>query len=323
MRLTEEFKGKIYKYLQEKIGLRPYRKSWYKPDKCPYCGREGKFGVNLSQNRCNCFVCGEHPSLIDLVMFLENVNTYPEVLRILGQDKWSGAFYKEDKVELKERKLLYLPDGFKLIDQGDSTLAKSIRGYIHKRGFDIPNLAKMGWGYGTKGIYMGYLIIPFYENHQLVYFNARRVLGNGPKYKNPDTSVTGLGKSFIIYNVDALNLYKTIYLCEGAINAQTMGNNGIASCGKNISRYQVNSILKSKAEHIIILFDPDAKDKALQLGMKLLPHKKVKVVFLPEGKDVNDLGRSTTLRYVYNTPYQNLQELLSIKNQLNNHIKIL
>ena len=45
-------------------------------------------------------------------------------------------------------------------------------------------------------------------------------------------------------------MYKTVYLCEGAINAQTMGEKGIASGGKAISRYQVNEIIKSPVEII-------------------------------------------------------------------------
>ena len=174
----------------------------------------------------------------------------------------------------------------------------------------------MGWGYGTKGKYFGYLIIPFHEKGQLTYFNARRFIGNGPRYNNPDTSESGLGKSFIIYNKDALEMYKTVFICEGAINAQTMGERGIASGGKAISRYQINEIIKSPVERIIILFDPDAKQNAIDLALKLVQYKKVKVVFLPEGKDVNDLGRKETLRRVYQVHYQNYQELLQLKMQL-------
>ena len=174
----------------------------------------------------------------------------------------------------------------------------------------------MGWGYGTKGKYFGYLIIPFHEKGQLTYFNARLFIGNGPRYNNPDTSESGLGKSFIIYNKDALEMYKTVFICEGAINAQTMGERGIASGGKAISRYQINEIIKSPVERIIILFDPDAKHNAIDLALKLVQYKKVKVVFLPEGKDVNDLGRRETLRRVYQVHYQNYQELLELKMQL-------
>ena len=275
-----------------------------------------KFGINLGLNRTNCFRCGEHPSAVDLVMYLEGLEKYTDVVRFLENEQFSGYVFKEEAFELKGRKELYLPEGFKLLNQGTSTLAKSARAYVKRRGFDIDTVSKMGWGYGTKGKYFGYLIIPFHEKGQLTYFNARLFIGNGPRYNNPDTSESGLGKSFIIYNKDALEMYKTVFICEGAINAQTMGERGIASGGKAISRYQINEIIKSPVERIIILFDPDAKHNAIDLALKLVQYKKVKVVFLPEGKDVNDLGRKETLRRIYQVHYQNYQELLQLKMQL-------
>ena len=313
--ISNHLKSRLHKYFEIKLQAFDYRHGWMK-SRCPFCGKEMKFGINLGLNRTNCFRCGEHPSAVDLVMHLEGLERYTDVVRFLENEQFSGYVFKEEVFELKGRKELYLPDGFKLLNQGTSTLAKSARAYVKRRGFDIDTVSKMGWGYGTKGKYFGYLIIPFHEKGQLTYFNARLFIGNGPRYNNPDTSESGLGKSFILYNKDALEMYKTVFICEGAINAQTMGERGIASGGKAISRYQINEIIKSPVERIIILFDPDAKHNAIDLALKLVQYKKVKVVFLPEGKDVNDLGRKETLRRIYQVHYQNYQELLQLKMQL-------
>ena len=86
--------------------------------------------------------------------------------------------------------------------------------------------------------------------------------------------------------------------------------------GKAVSQYQINTILKSQVKRIIILLDPDAKEYALNLALKLQPFKKVKVVFLPEGKDCNDLGREKVLRYVYSVHYQSYSDLLKLKQSL-------
>ena len=314
-RLSNNIKGRLHKYFQIKLGAFDYRHGWMK-SKCPYCGRDLKFGINLGMNRCNCFRCGEHPSTIDLVLYLENLDNYSQVIQLLDKEEYSGYIFKEEKIELRGKRDLYLPEGFKLLNQGDSTLAKMARAYVTKRGFNVEDLSKRGWGYGTKDKYFGYLIIPFHEHGQLVYFNARLFAGNGPRYNNPDASESGLGKSFIIYNKDALDMYRSIFLCEGAINAQTMGDRGIASGGKKLSRYQINEMIKSPAEKFIILLDPDAYKEAIDLALKLCPYKKVKVVFLPEGKDCNDLGRKEVLRYVYQVHYQNYQELLALKQSL-------
>lgn len=311
--LNNYFKGKLKGYFNQKLGAYDYRHGWMKCT-CPYCGREGKFGINLSLNRTNCFRCGEHPSPIELVIYLENFSTFHEAYTFINNNtKFEGYIFKEEKVKLKEKKNIYLPEGFKSILIGNSNLAKAARNYIKKRGFDLNKIAMSGWGYGTKGKYFGYIIIPFHENGKLVYFNARLFMGAGPRYNNPEISESGLGKSFIIYNKDALYMYKTIYICEGAINAETIGERGIASGGKAISRYQINEIIKSPVERVIILFDPDAKDRALDLALKLVNFKKVKVIFLPEGKDVNDLGKKKTMKYVYSVHYQDYSELLKLK----------
>ena len=141
--------------------------------------------------------------------------------------------------------MFYLPEGLRLITQGSNQLAKSIRGYVIQRGFRPEVLAKFGVGYCSKGALFGYLIIPFFYRSQLRYYNARKVLGTGPRYNNPTTDITGIGKEFIIFNHDALTLYNSLFICEGAINALTLGERAIATMGKAVSAYQINELIKS------------------------------------------------------------------------------
>lgn len=314
-KLTSIIKGQLHQYFILRIGAFDYRNGWMKC-KCPYCMADLKFGINLSLNRTNCFKCGEHPDPIKLVMYLEKVDDFGSVKRILNGGQFEGFTFKEEKVKLRERKEVYLPDGFKSILFGKSQLARSARCYVKHRGFDINKAAEMGWGYGTKDKYFGYLILPFIERGKLTYFNARLFLGVGPKYNNPENSDTGIGKSMIIYNKDALDMYDTVYLCEGLINAATMGARGISSSGKAVSSYQINLIIKSQVKRVVILLDPDAKDKALEVAFKLESQKKVKVVYLPEGMDCNDLGKKKVMEYVRQTPYHDYQALLKLKNNL-------
>lgn len=316
MRLNNHTKGRLHEYFRYKLKAFDYRKGWMKSD-CPYCGGEKKFGINLSNNRCNCFKCGEHPSPISLVMYLENTDSFHEVLSILESGDYSGYVFKEEKVELKGKKEFFLPDGFKNISMGTSLLARSARNYLKKRGFNIEELARKGWGYCNTGKYLGYIIIPFTEHGQLTYFNARLYMGAGPRYNNPEVDITGLGKSFIIYNADALEIYRTVFICEGAINAETLGENGIATGGKAIARYQVNRLIKSQVEKFVILLDSDAKKEAIDLALKLCNFKKVKVVYLPDGTDCNDLGRKEVLRYVRKAEWKSEGELLNEKLRLN------
>lgn len=316
MKITNKFKSQLKTYFIKRLGAFEYRRGWMKLPICPYCHRELKMGVNLSMYRTNCFRCNEHPNPSQLVMDIEGFTEYHELINFLNNGQFDELQFKEEKIELAESKPLYLPEGFRNISIGDSQLAKSIRGYIKKRGFNPDQFSRFGIGYGTMGTTYGYLIIPFYYQGQLKYYNARNVIGKGPRYNNPDKDITGLGKQFIIFNHDALKMYRSVFICEGALNALTMGDRGIATMGKAISQYQINELLKSQCERYIILLDPDAKQYAINLALKLVAYKKVKVVFLPDGKDCNDLGKREVLRLVYNTRYQSYQELIAIRNSL-------
>lgn len=320
-KISKSFKAKLHSYFIQKLGAFDYRHGWLKCT-CPYCGKENKYGINLSFNRTNCFVCGEHPNPIQLVMDLEKLDTYQELLQFIEEKDFKYLGYKEEEIELRTQEDLIMPPGFNLIGSNlDTHIGKAALNYVLKRGFKLNHLRVAGWGYGDSGPLFGYLIIPFFEDGKLIYYNARRFMGSGPRYRNPDTEDSGIGKSFIIYNKEALYMFHKVYLCEGAINAATLGEKAISSGGKSVSRYQINTILKSPVEEVIIILDPDAKMKALDVAFQLVNEKRVKVVYLPETKDINDLGKSISMQYIRETPYHTYSDLLVLKQKLLNNEK--
>lgn len=297
-----KLKDKLYTYYINKLGMRNYTRGWLKGN-CPYCGREDKFGINLSTHSANCFICGRHGTPTDVVMELENLSTIQEIysLEITGE----VLQFKENPIVNMARKInMNLPEGFHLLDMGDSQYAKSARAYLKHRGFNLKNLTKKGWGYCTEGNYAGYIIIPFYHEGQLIYFNARRYMLNGPRYNNPKIDDCGIGKNYIIYNIDALYLYKRVYLAEGAINAETISSTkGISTGGKKLSTWQISTILSSPIEEIVILLDPDAMLLSYQYASAFKDYKKIKVVELPKGEDINSLGFIKSLKLISKTPW--------------------
>lgn len=313
--ITNQFKSKLLTYFTKRLGIFKYRHGWYRVPVCPYCGRKNKLGINFSMNRCNCFRCNAHPTPIQLAMDIEHFTEYSELIKLLNNGEFTELTFKDDKVEIQGRKELFLPEGFRNISKGKSQLARSMRSYIKKRGFEIERLSRQGVGYSTEGQYFGYLIIPYTYHGILRYYNARLVIGNGPRYRNPDKDVSGLGKEFIIFNHDALEMYDSVYICEGAFNAMTMGDRAIAMMGKAVSAYQINELIKSPVKRFIILLDFDAREYAINLALKLVPFKRVKVVFFDDKRDVNDLGKKATLRKVYSTRYQTYNDLIRLKNE--------
>lgn len=311
--MNKQIKIRINQYLKEHLGMYDYRRGWLKGD-CPSCG-DHKFGVNLGISRTNCFKCGYHPSPINLIIETEGLTTFGEAIRFI--QGFEGLEYYEEKVEPHQlRKDVLLPEGYKNIRRGDNFMAIRARHYLKKRGFDIEKLSRAGWGYCDSGKYFGYIIMPFYMQGQLIYFNARRLMGDGPKFNNPPVEDFGLGKSMLIYNIDALAVYKTIYAVESVTNARTIGDNAIALGGKKISQWQKDTIIRSRCERVIIGLDDDGIDDAINLGLSLQQNKKIKIMQFPYKQDINDLGRKKSLKISHTTRYLNYSDLLLLKHSL-------
>ena len=122
-RITQQFKTQLYNYFVKRLGAYQYRNGWLRVPTCPYCHREQKMGINLNTYRTNCFRCGEHPSPAQMVMDIEGLETYTELITFLKHRDFTELEFTEEKVELAESKPVYLPEGFHLINQGSSVVA--------------------------------------------------------------------------------------------------------------------------------------------------------------------------------------------------------
>lgn len=310
---NKQYKDKVYAYFLNRLRMFPYRRGWLKGD-CPFCGKAHKFGVNLNNNRVNCFICGDHGSPIDTIMSIEKLDSYKE-LKVFLKVFEGIEFFERPKEKKVVTTQIELPKEYINIRLGTSRFGEMARNYLTGRGFDIDELSLKGYGYCREGRYQGYIIIPFFVGGQLVYFNTRKFFGNGPKYDNPTIEEAGVGKSIIVYNLDALYLYDTVYIMEGVLNAETMGDQGIATGGKAVSPKQLSMIIKSPVKNIILLLDPDAVKEAIEVGLELVNYKRLKLVYWEGKDDVNDLGKEETLRKVDKFDWVTYMDLLKLKNE--------
>lgn len=311
---SKKIVNRLNTYFHNRLGMVDYNRGWLKGD-CPHCGKEQKFGVNLSSNRSNCFVCGTKKKPFTLLMMIENFVTKTEAMKFLMQFDESEVI--EPLLELREEREVIIPESFKVLSLGDSQYGKSARGYMKSRGFDIDELSMSGWGYCSKGKYAGHIIMPFYNSGELFYFNARRFIGNGPKYNNPTAQDLGIGKSLVIYNIDALYKYDRVYIVESVMNAATLGDKAIAIGGKAISKHQLSLLIKSEVKEFVIILDSDATKEAVDQASKLANHKRVKIVHMPEEQDVNDIGKKRTMKRVMKSKWLTYNEILKLKLKFN------
>lgn len=310
MEYNNKLNNKLNEYFLTQLGMFEYRRGWLKGN-CPSCGKIAKFGVNIARAKTNCFICGYDEKPHEVVMTLENLQTQTQLNNFLKV--FEGISFLQAYVPPKKSIPMILPESFKLLLFGESRIANLARARMESRGFNTRDLSRMGVGYCSSGPYALHIIIPFFQKGKLIYFNARNMVETGPKFKNPSEEEYGIGKNFLIYNIDALAVYKLIYIVESAINAMTLGDQAIALSGKTISDYQLNQILASPVEKVVILLDDDAWEWAIALALKLVVYKQVKLIKMPYKKDVNDLGRAATLKRVKSTEYSSFPEILKLK----------
>ena len=317
MRYSKKTIQKLYAWFIQKLGAKPKARGWLNSD-CPFCGAKGKFGVKPITNNTHCFRCGYDKPPIQAIQELTRCDTEKEAWRQVFSDEIDTFQVKIPESELhinNQLKGMSLPEGYHNIIEGTGLIARTCRAYLKRRGFNVAKLSMKGYGYCDSGPYRGYIIIPYTMNGELVYFNARKVmLGGTTKYKNPVANETGLGKAYVIYNIEALQLYKRVQICEGAFNAETLGDTAIATAGKLLTEWQINHILSSPVEEIDLLLDPDALIESINLALRLVNFKKVRVVTWEEKKkDVNDLGRKETLRRIRKHRFLTYGELINYK----------
>jgi hypothetical protein len=313
-------KGKLYKYFMERLNLKSSTNGFIRGD-CPYCNGKFTFGINIERWRVNCFKnCGVPSNPLDLLMEMENLETINEARAFLNiQQDYLAYENLIPKEKALVRTPIELPESYTLLNLGSGMLADAARKSMIKRGFNVRKLAQLGTGYCTEGHYAGYIIFPFFHRTQLEFFQGRKFAGMGPKMMNPNEEDYGVGKSQLIYNRDALYMYKKIYVLESITNAITLGDRAIALLGKKASPYQISAMIKSPCEELIVILDPDARVEAINLCMILSQYKKTKLVYWgklsDEGPDVNDLGKKETLQRVKAAEYVNYNSLIKLKSQ--------
>lgn len=315
--------NKIYTYFNSNFTIKKSTQGWY-AFKCPLCNElhnRRKIAVHFQYAVVKCWICGYQESVIDFVSEMEGVD-YNAARKILknSKDAVIDLNYEEEDKSGHVLSEVRMPFGFTPLLEGSGSLGNRARDYLTNRGFNIKELDRMGMGYcnssppegSEEKDYFGYIIVPFKSRGKLVYYIGRDFIGNFLRYDNPDKATFGVGKGDLFFNEDALWLYEEVFVLEGWSDAYTIGRDAVASLGWKLSKTQKNKLLKSEAE--IINLVPDAGYdgqgvlfylRALELAIDLMPHKQVRVVNLnnlPDGKDVNEIGKEKFMELYKKSP---------------------
>lgn len=161
--------------------------------------------------------------------------------------------------------------------------------------------------------YKDRIIFPVYINNRRVYFQARCVADFGfPRYINPKKEDILLGKSEVVFNLDAIPKTGTCVIFEGWLNAVSINTNGVAIFGKYASEIQIELLLSKQCSEYIVFLDLDAKNLSLTLAETLLKRGAtcVKIALHDDDANADPIGAELAIR---NSVKVTLNDILQIK----------
>jgi len=262
---------------------------------CPVCSYDlkgmdkldgkGNLEINYAQHVFKCWVCGETHNTKGHLGYL--IDRYGK-----RKDKELYELIRPDEFKRvdKEYDELKLPKDFKLATDGNQYHIpfREMRNYLKRRGVTDEMIEKHQIGYSLEGDYAYRIIIPsFDEEGELNYYTGRSWNPNSKsKYKNPEAE-----KQIIIFNESLIDWEQDIYLCEGPFDSLFLPNS-IALLGKKMSDILFETLYDKAKKDIIIVLDSDAWEDSKRLYFKLSGGRlygRIKVVKLPDGKDIADL----------------------------------
>jgi DNA primase len=259
----------------------------------------------------HCFKSDRKGSLVSLVMDVEKCSK-PIAMQLLGITKYKGRPIEEmDSDYLTEEeekdfdltfKTVSLPPFTFPVKKAPLTWYQKATNYLAERGFSNDKFHVC-----TSGKYINRIIIPYhYKNGELIYFNARSMGNEEPKYRGPEKEC-GVGKEDVLFFTNFPEKEEKIYLCEGEFDALSLniaGFNAVACGGKNLGEKQ--SLMLAYYKVCLALDRDEAGQSAIKKMVNMLfscgytdPESRISIVLPPQDfKDWNALYKQHGLRIV-------------------------
>lgn len=283
--------------------------------RCPLCGdskkNQYKKRFNLNWNNgipgWHCFNCDAHGNFYEIYGRLKGLSP-EEVKKELY--KWDDKKVKKyiknkskrpkSKEEEKSKE-----ENFNWIkDKCYCSISKPTKGILERKYInilkDFYEERKISKKYKMyicfKGRYKNRIIIPIFDNKNIIYFQARRIPGSGitPKYDNPIAA-----KELCILNKNKFDRDKYIIVNEGPIDALMIGSQGTTCLGKDVSEKLLKELFKLTDKNIIIALDNDieAYKSLFRFMKKNILSRKLKYFIYPQKfekyKDINEIVVNT------------------------------
>jgi hypothetical protein len=291
---------------------------------CWLCGGKEKLYFNVSKLIGFCQKCSSPVSLHQLAAELGGVSI-KDIQEYIVEAQTRGAHTADFKDNVLNALLaegtkaamapqeISLPPSFRTLEEGQTSVTgRKAIAYMEHRGFDISVLHELQFGYCSSGYYEGRIIIPFWEDGKLVYWQARDFTGKQPpskKIMNPPAGSVSIGKSSVLFNYDVARRFSSVIVCESWGSALATHRCAVGLNGKNMSTVQRDKLLATEAEQFFVLLDHGAAGDAWKVAEQLAAHRPTMIAFLPYG-DPNEVSKHVLFEAISNAqPYNQLDHV--------------
>lgn len=307
---------------------------------CPLCNdHKERLFVNIDNKKYICHNCQSAGTIVTFIAEYNHI-TWRDALNVyrefegyeiqLPDDIEEEIYSKLIQIpEVKVEKYVHpLPEEFTLIEHAHGKAGEHAVKYLKSRGITLSMAERYYIGYCAEGKYANRIIMPDFEDGDLVYWQARtweptpkspvarrmfrKVLNPSLTREQVEQGIIDISKSEVISNIDLIKDQGVGVLCEGKMDAYTLLDYGGCLHGKSMSDTQFLKIVtnKDKIDTIYVMMDGDAFRSTLTIAERLSRYMdNVYVCKIPEDKDPNSLGvkgciDQLTKAVKYNTMFQ-------------------
>jgi hypothetical protein len=293
---------------------------------CPIChDYKQRFFVHTTRKVVKCHNCDYANSVITFladyfgISWNDALKIYREYdgYEIVLPDSIQDEIYQRlmEKPDIQVQKHIYpLPEEFILVEEAKGKTGRKVIDYLRSRGVTLDTCQRYFIGYCEEGHYANRIIMPDFEQGELIYWQARTILPTPTnkamkrlfrKVLNPsldewqiEQGMIAVDKSEVVSNIDFILEQGMAVLCEGKMDSYTIGDIGGCLHGKVLSDAQFMKLVtnKDKIQSIAVMLDGDALKNAVVIADRLYKHfDEVLICKLPSDQDPNQMGRRGVL----------------------------
>ena len=259
---------------------------------CPRCHKRGKkqdtaghLHVNTEKEKFNCFRCewkGPLKYLLESVGLRLDSSIRDWYAVATGVSLFTGKTTKEEPydntIEIPYPcdiiHPLMFPEAWSYLTDPKTEGGRGLT-------LDQINMYRIVASYDVK--YSGRVFIPTITNGKVVYWVARTMTGQEPKYLNPK----GIDKSYYLFNFEQAKQFDSVVITEGVFSAIAAGPNAVCGFGKAFSTQQLTMLLDANFKKYVIALDGDARKQAIAMCKWFVSRGRTEtyLVDIPDGED--------------------------------------